>query len=141
MALWFHDAVYDTRRSDNEEQSAVLAECCLLEAGATSALNQSVRDLILSTKTHDASVHKDGPLLIDIDLSILGSDPQRFREYEKQIRQEYSWVPEDVFNSKRSEILERFLSRKTIYATERYQRSHEGKARRNLEGSLNQLRR
>ncbi len=138
-ALWFHDVVYDTQRFDNEEQSSILAERCLLEAGAPESTIQCVRDLILSTKTHDASLHEDGALLVDIDLSILGSSPERFHEYEDQIRQEYLWVPDEVFNTKRSEILRRFLTRKTIYATERYQRSHETQARRNLAASLNRL--
>ncbi|HEX4998431.1 MAG TPA: N-methyl-D-aspartate receptor NMDAR2C subunit [Terriglobia bacterium] len=140
LALWFHDAIYDTRRPDNEEQSAILAEECLLEAGADLTLRQAVRDLVLATKTHDPEAHADAPLLVDIDLSILGTSPTRFFEYEEQIRQEYAWVSEDVFNSKRAEILVRFLDRKTLYATPRFQQSHERQARANLEASLHRLR-
>src|SRR5687767_2511875 len=33
LAIWFHDAVYDTRRSDNEQKSAEWAEAVIQQAG------------------------------------------------------------------------------------------------------------
>src|SRR5262249_18069786 len=100
----------------------------------------SVRELVLITKTHNPDAHIDAPLLVDIDLSILGQPEKRFWEYELQIRQEYSWVPEEVFHAKRSEILERFLSRNRIYATEWFFQKYEEQARANLKSSLARLR-
>jgi predicted metal-dependent HD superfamily phosphohydrolase len=139
LALWFHDAIYDTRAADNEEQSAVLAQRCLEEAGADSNLQTAVRDLVLVTKTHEGSTHPDAPLLMDIDLSILGANEERFFEYEDQIRREYAWVSEDIFRSRRAEILERFLTRDVIYRTPRFFETHEKQARANLRASLARL--
>src|SRR5438445_1363039 len=42
LALWFHDAVYDPIRGDNEEQSAALAKRCLVEAGMGSGPGEAV---------------------------------------------------------------------------------------------------
>jgi predicted metal-dependent HD superfamily phosphohydrolase len=140
LALWFHDAIYDTRAADNEEQSAVLAQRCLENAGADTSLRASVRDLVLVTKAHEGSAHPDAPLLVDIDLSILGTGQSRFLEYEDQIRQEYAWVQEDLFKTKRAEILERFLARDVIYRTPRFYQTHEKQARANLRLSLDLLR-
>jgi predicted metal-dependent HD superfamily phosphohydrolase len=140
LALWFHDAIYDTHAADNEEQSALLAQRCLENAGADTTLESAVRDLVLVTKAHEGSAHPDAPLLVDIDLSILGTSPERFFEYEDQIRQEYGWVPEDIFRKKRAEILERFLERDVIYRTGRFYETHEKQARANLRASLERLR-
>ena len=60
---------------------------------------------------HDPSLHPEAPLLIAVDLSILGQAEGRFGEYEAQIRREYEWAPEATFSAKRAEILERFLAR------------------------------
>jgi len=140
LALWFHDAIYDTHAGDNEEQSARLAQWCLESAGAGTDLQSAVSDLVLVTKAHEGSTHPDAPLLVDIDLSILGASAERFFEYEDQIRQEYVWVPEDIFRTKRAEILERFLSRDVIYRTARFYQTHEKQARANLRDSLERLR-
>jgi len=140
LALWFHDAIYDTHAGDNEEQSARLAQRCLESAGAGTDLQAAVTDLVLVTRAHEGSTHPDAPLLVDIDLSVLGAGTERFLEYEEQIRQEYAWVPEEIFRTKRAEILERFLARDVIYRTPKFYQTHEKQARANLRASLERLR-
>jgi len=89
LALWFHDAVYDVRGSDNEERSASWAQAVVLAAGLDTSVEGRVRDLILATR-HDVSPPAgDAALLVDVDLAILGSPVERFDEYEHQVRQEY----------------------------------------------------
>lgn len=78
----------------------------------------------------------DAALLVDIDLAILGAAPARFAEYEQQIRQEYAWVPEDVFTSKRKAVLQGFLERMQIYSTAFLLDQLEAQARINLEKVL-----
>jgi predicted metal-dependent HD superfamily phosphohydrolase len=139
LALWFHDVVYDTHAPDNEEQSAEWARRRIDEAGGGAQLSESVATLVLATKAHEASRHADAPLLIDVDLSILGQGKERFQEYEAQIRREYEWVPEATFAAKRAEILERFLARKRIYSTEPFFAKYEQQARANLQDSVRTL--
>jgi predicted metal-dependent HD superfamily phosphohydrolase len=75
-----------------------------------------------------------------VDLSILGREEVRFREFEAQIRQEYAWVPDAVFGSGRAAILQGFLSRERIYVTDWFCTKYEQAARRNLETSIRRLR-
>ena len=138
LAIWLHDAVYDPRSADNEERSAGLAGDWLRKCGAA-GLAGSVAQLILATKSHDARLHADAPLLVDVDLSILGRPPERFWEYEQQIRKEYDWVAAEVFATKRAEILQKFLARPRIYHTEMFFQKLEVQARINLGDSIRQL--
>ena len=140
LAIWFHDAVYDTQAADNEERSAQLAQSWLGEAYAAPALIAAVGRLILATKKHDSSLHVDAGLLVDVDLSILGQPQNRFWDYESQIRGEYSWVPAEVFSVKRAEILEGFLARRRIYSTDFFFGQLEAQARINLQASIRLLR-
>ncbi len=140
LALWFHDAVYDPKAGDNEEQSAAMARICF-ETGGPSRLAATVSDLVMATKSHNTEAGPDAALMVDVDLSILGQGEQRFAEYEAQIRKEYRSVPKLIFNLKRAEILERFLARSRIYATDFFATKYEQQARRNLEGSIRQLKR
>ncbi len=139
LAILFHDAIYDPRRHDNEEQSVELAITFLKEVALGSAA-ESVAALILATKHNVLPSDVDAQLLVDIDLAILGQPESRFDEYEAQIRGEYSFVPEEVFRRKRAEILERFLARPQIYRTEFFIGRYEKSARSNLMRSLKQLR-
>jgi predicted metal-dependent HD superfamily phosphohydrolase len=138
-ALWFHDAVYDPRSGSNEEDSAAVAVDCLAAAGVASAAIDSVRQLILCTKTHEPGAVPDAALLIDIDLAILGQPTQRFWEYEHAIRAEYAWVPAATFAEKRAEILAHFLARPAIYRTASFRLKYEVAARANLQAAIARL--
>jgi predicted metal-dependent HD superfamily phosphohydrolase len=140
LALWFHDAVYDPRAPDNEEQSAALARECLAETELSPDFRSAVSQLILATKRHDVGLDANAPLMVDVDLSILGQPAERFWEYERQIREEYAWVPPAVFGPKRAEILEHFLRRPRLYATHHFFQKYETQARVNLEASIRKLR-
>lgn len=132
LALWFHDAVYDLQGKGNEARSADWAIEVLAQAGASQEVQQRVRALIMAT-CHDAEPEgDDARLLVDIDLAILGADPARFAEYDTQVREEYRWVPESVYRSKRREVLAGFLARPAIYGTGRFRDHLEGRARENL---------
>ena len=131
LAVWFHDAIYDTRRNDNEQRSADLAQ------SATGSAR--VHRLIMATR-HEAVAHEaDEKLLVDIDLWILGSPTQRFDEYEQQVREEYGWVPGPIYRRTRRKLLEALGARPTIYSTDRFVQRYEARARANLARSLAKL--
>jgi predicted metal-dependent HD superfamily phosphohydrolase len=137
LALWFHDAVYDPQRQDNEERSADWARAGVLAAGCGADVAQRVADLVLATKSHTApGDDADAALLLDVDLAILGAAPGRFAEYERQIRAEYAHVPADAFRIGRARMLRQFLERERIYATDVFHDALEARARENLRRSL-----
>ena len=140
IALWFHDAVYDLKASDNEARSAAWAEQALSDAQVGSDVRARVHELIMATCHAAQAYTDDGRLLVDIDLSILGAEPERFDEYEVQVRQEYAWVPGPLFRRKRRELLQGFLARQHIYATQWFEQRFEAMARSNLQRSVARLR-
>ena len=87
LALRFHDAIYDTRAADNEARSAACARHALAEL-APRTLDR-IDGLILVTKHEAQPSTPDEALLLDVDLSILGAQRERFDEYERQVRREY----------------------------------------------------
>ncbi len=138
-ALWFHDAVYDPKASDNEEKSAALAHQCLCDQAIGGSLAHEVTRLILATKHTGATTDPDAALVVDIDLSILGRDEARFCEYEEQIRREYAWVSWDVYAGKRAELLRHFLERERLFQSDWFYDRYETQARRNLAASIGAL--
>jgi predicted metal-dependent HD superfamily phosphohydrolase len=139
LAIWYHDAIYDPRSRENEAQSANLAATAIRKAGLPGELNDQVTRLILATRKHDSSADEDAPLMVDVDLSILGQSVTRFEEYEGQIRREYDWVSEQAFAVGRASVLKSFLNRSAIYATAFFRQKYEQQARLNLSKSLCQL--
>ncbi|WP_255991681.1 HD domain-containing protein [Chitinolyticbacter albus] len=136
IALWFHDAIYDVKASDNEARSAEWAARELTAARVGSERVARVQALILATR-HDAVPQEhDARLLVGIDLAILGATPERFAEYEAQIRAEYAWVPGPLFRRKRRAILRALLARSPLYGTPALQAQFEASARSNLAAAV-----
>jgi len=139
MALWYHDAVYDPRAGDNESRSADLARKAAAEMGLAPGRAERVASLILVSTHRSLADDPDARLFADIDLSILGRPSAVFAAYERQVRVEYSWVPEPAFRAARSAILKSFLARPTLYGTPHFQKKYEAMARLNLSVSLSLL--
>ncbi|HEX5839951.1 MAG TPA: hypothetical protein VFY26_19095 [Anaerolineales bacterium] len=136
LAIWFHDAIYDTHSDKNEQHSAELARDAALALDVEPASAQRIFDLIMSTRHTGMPVEQDARLIVDTDLSILGAEAARFNEYEGQIRREYAWVPEEVFRERRASILRGFLERPYIFSTDLFRVRYEQQARENIRRSL-----
>lgn len=132
-AIWFHDAIYDATRSNNEAESAKLAAERLAGADAEQTFIDEVVRLILLTAGH--SVPADdaiGARLVSIDLSILGAEADRYDAYAAAIREEYAHVPEPLYRAGRAAILGRFLESEALFADPLWAERYEAQARANL---------
>jgi len=136
IALFYHDAIYDPKRSDNEPRSADMAEAVMVQAGAGHAAIAAVRTFIMAT-CHDAVPEDpDAKLVVDIDLSVLGSSDETYQRYVQDVRNEYSHVPGFLFKRGRRKVMESFLKRESIYQTPLFRERFEAKARENIRREL-----
>lgn len=139
MALWFHDAVYQTQSNQNEQESADWAIHFLQQAGITTDQCHQIHHLIMATAAHTNHDDRDTALMVDIDLAILGQDTSTFADFETQIRQEYAWVPIAEYCRRRSQILEAFMQRPHLYQTAYFQERYGAIARSNLQTAIQRL--
>jgi predicted metal-dependent HD superfamily phosphohydrolase len=139
FAIWFHDAVYDSRAADNEEKSAVLAEAVLRAMGIEGETLHTVGSLICLTKHDRAPTMVDEQIILDVDLAILGQSPEVFDKYESGVRVEYSWVSDKEFWSKRTGFLKSLLARERIFHTALCRQRYELAARKNLQRTIDRM--
>ena len=140
LALWFHDAIYKPFSSSNEKDSAIWAqEFFELNEFEDDEVIDRVYDLIMVTEHSGATKTKDEELMIDIDLSILGTRAEVYDQFEKDVRFEYKRVPAFMFRKKRKEILSEFLARDRIYHDAYFHDNLEAQARVNLADAIQKL--
>ncbi len=134
MAIWFHDALYDTNiENNNEERSARLAREILRELGASCDIRDRVSDLILATMHRENPINIDAAIMMDIDLSGLGKLREEFDENTAKLREESDGVPDEVFRANMIAFFQEILLRPYIYFTEFFRERYEKQARVNLE--------
>jgi predicted metal-dependent HD superfamily phosphohydrolase len=137
--LWFHDAIYNVKRRDNEKKSADWARASASAAGTPAEACNRVHALVMATRHKAVPRGTDAEILVDVDLSILGAAPERFDQYERQVRKEYDWVPDFLYRRERKAFLKEFLARPQIFSSAHFRGRYEQQARLNLERSLKQL--
>ena len=138
-AALYHDAIYDPRSNDNEARSASLANSQLAEIGWSYGRCATVGALILTTVGHsgsDADLITETAMLLDADLAILGAEPHSYSAYATGVRAEYFFVDEDQWRAGRGRILQDFLDRPRIFATDYMHAEFEHRARANIEAEL-----
>lgn len=153
LAVFFHDAVYETPGPDagpaspttgpskpgNEAASAALARTACSLIDLPDVLGSNVHDLVLTTTDHRPD-SREAAVLCDADLAILASEPSTYEVYRRAIRVEYRNVPDDVFRRGRADVLSGLLARDRIYTTSLMHDRAEKVARRNITDELASLR-
>ena len=138
LAILFHDAVYDPRRTDNERSSAALLRARMAGRVAPARLD-AAEAMVLATERHELpdglpdAVASDARHFLDMDLAILGAPEDAFDAYDRAIRAEYAHVPEATFRAGRAAVLRGLRARAPIFLTPLFRARFEAPARRNLD--------
>lgn len=141
-AIWYHDIVYNARRSDNEEQSAILAGEHLTQTALTSLQQINCLSYIRATAKHlDADADKESDLayFLDFDLAVLAWPTEKYQQYAAAIRKEYRHVPGFLYRRGRKKVLRYFLAAPMLFRTVVFQTQFEEMARANLRWELSTI--
>jgi predicted metal-dependent HD superfamily phosphohydrolase len=140
LAAWYHDAVYDPERQDNEEISAQRARAGL-RGLVDDDLVAEVERLVRLTAGHDpAPDDANGAVLCDADLAVLAGPPDAYATYASAVRAEYGHLSDEEFTAGRIAVLEHLRSLPTLYRTPAAQ-PWTATARANMAAELALLRR
>ncbi|CAM1356539.1 HD domain-containing protein [Tenacibaculum halocynthiae] len=138
FSIFYHDIIYNIWKKDNEEKSALVSLDQLSKINLSSDFLENIHQQIIATKTHDA-IDNDTKWMIDFDLAILGTSSEVYSNYSKLIRNEYKLVPNLLYKKGRKKILQHFIDKPFIYATNEFRRLYENQAKLNLTNELNAL--
>jgi predicted metal-dependent HD superfamily phosphohydrolase len=137
-AALYHDAVYDSRSSTNEANSAALATRQLTDVGWPAERCSVVAGLVLATADHQSTTTSQA-VLLDADLAILGAGTHAYLPYTVGVRAEYGHVPDQAWRTGRAKVLQQFIDRPAIYRTVTMRHAREHRARANLAAELASL--
>lgn len=155
LAAFFHDAIYEPRRHDNEERSAQLAYDFLSAVGLEKRFAPAVNCLIMATAGHNinealeaaAKIADAKPTrraiaqFLDSDLAILGAAKQPYDTYCRNIAREYSHVSPKKFAAGRAAFIRSLIAGKSkrLFQSSLGYSLYESTAQANLSRELDRL--
>jgi predicted metal-dependent HD superfamily phosphohydrolase len=140
-AAMYHDAIYEPESPANERASGRLARRDLAALGWADDRADRVVTMIEGTKHHTDPDDDDTAVLFDADLAILGADEAAYAVYLDAVRAEYRHLDDQEWTTGRTDVLQSFVDRTSIYATESGRSRWEDAARRNVANELVNLER
>jgi predicted metal-dependent HD superfamily phosphohydrolase len=138
LAVWFHDAVYDPARGDNEAKSGAMASGWL--AGLDLDHGEVV-EIIAMTAGHSlpAAATPAMEAVHDVDLAVLGRPPDGYDDYSAAIRREYIHIADDLYRVGRQAALEALAMIEPLYVLPAFTRVLAAQARSNIARELEAL--
>lgn len=138
LAAFYHDLVYLPGSKSNEERSAQLLEVDFALNEVNPELIATASRIIQETQNHE-STEGLSQLFLDMDVSILGADPDRYLKYCAQIRREFQNIPEFLYRKGRKRFVEQMLAKPFIFQTNKFRILLEKQAIYNLSEELKRM--
>ncbi|RMI08800.1 HD domain-containing protein [Cellulomonas triticagri] len=147
LAAWYHGAVFDAaqvaayanRGGEDEIASARLAREQLTDLGVPAAGVERVHQLVSALVRHVADPSDfDCAVLCDADLAMLAAEPQRYKAYLHDVREEYADIPLPDYIRARHRIVTKLLKRPSLFVSP-LGAAWEEPARQNLAAELHKL--
>ncbi|MEN1976308.1 HD domain-containing protein [Cellulomonas sp. P4] len=147
LAAWYHGAVFDAahvaayanRGGEDEVASGVLAREQLTGLGVPADRVERVHQLVIALVRHSADpADFDCAVLCDADLAMLAAEPQRYKAYLHDVREEYADIPMADYIRARQRIVRKLLGRPSLFVSP-LGAAWEEPARQNLGAELHKL--
>ncbi|KAK7100559.1 uncharacterized protein [Littorina saxatilis] len=143
LAILFHDIEYDPTSLTHESDSVDIFKQFADDVQLNEDLSQKVIQLITATINHFpdelSSQDSDLAFFLDFDMAILGQPQHVYDLYAVNIQREYCHMNPKDFCNGRTKVLQSFLQRPRIYATEELGLVFEEQARQNMEREMEAL--
>lgn len=141
LAIWFHDVIYDTQDpSLNEVKSA---EACkdFLTSQHIEGYDVVVNYILATQKHAPLTGDADELEFLDLDMSILGAQPDIYDAYSANVRQEYVNYSDEVYREKRTAFLIACKAREQLFLLPHNQAQWTSQARENMQREVDSFNR
>jgi predicted metal-dependent HD superfamily phosphohydrolase len=142
IAIIYHDIVYNpiSRRNESDSIKRMYDDLSFTRDGWMFPDQLRLSKMLIYATTYGESFYtKEENIIRDVDLHQLGSDFYEFLLNENNIREEYKYVPDELFYPERAKILQRFLDRKRIFKIDWFYDKYENNARENIKYVLDRM--
>lgn len=136
LIIWYHDAIYDPTRKDNEEKSAELAIEQLKDHLSSDDVDYISSGILLTKHQFSSNLlTTDMSIVVDSDLYILSHD-WCYTAYARAIRKEYGHLNNNEYIAGRKQFLEKMMQKTYYYGV---LHSRNTKAKKNIQMELDFL--